>query len=60
MSEHGHSHDVSNLSGKKIFLVTLLNAMITIAEIVGGILSGSLALLSDAVHNFSDTVSIAL
>jgi cobalt-zinc-cadmium efflux system protein len=59
-SESGHTHDVSNLSGKKIFWVTLLNAMITIAEIVGGILSGSLALLSDAVHNFSDTVSIAL
>ena len=59
-AEDGHSHDVSNLSGKKIFWVTLLNALITIAEIVGGILSGSLALLSDAVHNLSDTVAIAL
>ncbi len=49
-----------NLSGKKIFWVTLLNATITVAEVVGGILSGSLALLSDAVHNFSDTVAIAL
>lgn len=56
----GHSHDVSNLSGKKIFWVTLLNATITITEIVGGILSGSLALLSDAIHNLSDTVAIAL
>ena len=56
----GHTHDVSNLSGKKIFWVTLLNAVITITEIVGGILSGSLALLSDAVHNLSDTVAIAL
>lgn len=59
-SENGHSHDVSNLSGKKIFWVTVLNATITIAEIIGGILSGSLALLSDAVHNLSDTVAIAL
>lgn len=56
----GHTHDVSNLSGKKIFWVTVLNATITIAEIVGGILSGSLALLSDAVHNLSDTIAIAL
>lgn len=56
----GNTHDVSNLSGKKILWVTLLNATITIAEIVGGILSGSLALLSDAVHNLSDTVAIAL
>lgn len=59
-SDDQHSHDVSNLSGKKIAWVTLLNATITIAEFVGGILSGSLALLSDAVHNLSDTVAIAL
>lgn len=56
----GHTHDVSNLSGKKIFWVTLLNAAITITEIVGGLLSGSLALLTDAVHNLSDTIAIAL
>lgn len=59
-AEAGHTHDVSTLSGKKIFWVTLLNATITVAEIVGGILSGSLALLSDAVHNLSDTIAIAL
>lgn len=60
MSKHHHAHGASNLSGKKIFWVMLLNATITIAEIVGGILSGSLALLSDAVHNLSDTIAIAL
>ena len=59
-SAAGHTHDASKLSGIKIFWVTLLNATITIAEIVGGILSGSLALLSDAVHNLSDTLAIAL
>lgn len=59
-SEHAHSHDISNLSGRKIFWVTVLNATITIAEVIGGILSGSLALLSDAVHNLSDTLAIAL
>lgn len=55
-----HHHDHASLSGRKIFWVTILNATITIAEIIGGILSGSLALLSDAVHNLSDTVAIAL
>lgn len=65
MSDHNHEktdhhHDHSGLSGRKIFWVTVLNATITIAEIIGGILSGSLALLSDAVHNLSDTVAIAL
>jgi len=55
-----HKHDVSDFSGRKIFWVTLLNAGITTAEILGGIFSGSLALLSDAVHNLSDTIAIAL
>lgn len=55
MSGHSHAY-----TGKKIFWVALLNAGITVAEVVGGILSGSLALLSDAVHNLSDTVAIVL
>ncbi|MGI6745769.1 MAG: cation diffusion facilitator family transporter [Acutalibacteraceae bacterium] len=57
---HSHAHDMSDLSGKKIFSVTVLNAVITLAEIIGGIVSGSLALLSDALHNLSDTAAIAL
>ena len=64
-SERGHGgsgqrHDSTTLSGRKIFWVVLLNALITVAEITGGIVSGSLALLSDAVHNLSDTAAIAL
>ena len=55
-----HVHDTSNLSGKKILRVTLLNALITVAELIGGLVSGSLALLSDSVHNLSDTAAIAL
>lgn len=38
-------------SSLRLFLVTLLNIIITIAEFIGGAISGSLALLSDAVHN---------
>lgn len=59
-NEHTHNHDTSNLSGKRIFFVTLFNAIITVTEIIGGLLSGSLALLSDALHNLSDTLAIAL
>jgi len=57
--QHHHHHDTSNLSGTKIFFVTLFNAIITTAEIIGGLISGSLSLLSDAVHNLSDTLAIA-
>jgi cobalt-zinc-cadmium efflux system protein len=59
--EHHHHHTHAHaLSGRKIFWVTVLNALITAAEFTGGFISGSLALLSDAVHNLSDTLAIAL
>lgn len=48
----------SNVSGKRFFGVTVLNIIITIAEFLGGIISGSLGLLSDAVHNLEDSLSI--
>lgn len=57
---HKHVHEVSDLSGKKIFWVTVLNAAITGTEFIGGIISGSLSLLSDSVHNLSDTLAIML
>ncbi|WP_457742767.1 cation diffusion facilitator family transporter [Thermococcus sp.] len=36
----------------------VLNVAITVAEVVGGVLSGSLALFSDSIHNLSDTISL--
>lgn len=55
----GNMHNEADISGKRIFWVTSLNALITITEIIGGLLSGSLALLSDAMHNLSDTAAVA-
>lgn len=57
MSQNHHRALSSNRS---LLLVTLLNVLITVAEIIGGILTNSLALLSDAVHNLSDTLAIFL
>ena len=45
---------------KKIGIAFLLNLLFSLAEMVGGILTGSIAILSDAIHDFGDTVSIAL
>lgn len=56
MSEH-HHHDVS---GKNLFITIILNIIITLSQIVGGIYSGSLALLSDAMHNFSDVLALLI
>ncbi len=36
----------------------VINFIITVVEVVGGIVSGSLSLLSDAIHNFSDGIAI--
>lgn len=52
---HIHKHEVK---GNNLVLSILLNLVITIAQIVGGIISGSLALISDALHNFSDVLSL--
>ncbi len=42
----------------KMVAGVILNFLITFVEIIGGILSGSLALLSDSIHNLSDAISI--
>ncbi len=55
---HHHHHTHTELHGKKLLIVTLLNFIITIVEIVGGLVSNSLSLLSDAVHNLGDTMAI--
>lgn len=43
---------------KNLFITMLLNFLITAVEIIGGIVSGSLSLLSDAIHNFTDGIAI--
>jgi len=58
-NNHGHTHHHVQ-SGKNLFITIILNIIITIAQITGGIFSGSLALLSDALHNFSDVMSLVI
>jgi cobalt-zinc-cadmium efflux system protein len=55
-----HTHDTKQVSLPKLVFTIFLNLIITAAQIIGGIISGSLALISDAIHNFSDTVSVIL
>ena len=43
---------------KKLFFSVFFNLSITLAELVGGLISGSLALLSDSLHNATDTISL--
>lgn len=55
-----HSHDHPTLTGKNLLFSIILNIVITVAQIIGGLVSGSLALISDAVHNFSDVISLII
>lgn len=52
----GHHHHPGN--GKILVITIILNLVITVAQIAGGLLSGSMALLSDAAHNFSDVLAL--
>ncbi len=54
---HNHKHQIK---GIKLVVVTIMNIVITVAEIVGGLVSGSLSLISDALHNFSDGVAVVI
>lgn len=55
-----HSHTETRTSDRRLVLTLGLNLLITVAELIGGILSASLALISDALHNFSDAASIGI
>lgn len=59
--DHSHSHvhiHKHEVEGRNLVYSIFLNLLITIAQVVGGIISGSLALISDALHNFSDVLSL--
>jgi len=56
---HNHSHN-HKISGGNLLFSIFLNIVITAAQIAGGLISGSLALLSDAIHNFSDVISLII
>ena len=61
MGHAGHSHNHSQTGNeRRVFWAMLLTGSFMIAEVIGGIVSGSLALLSDAGHMLSDFVSLAL
>lgn len=60
---HEHSHHRppgKDQTEGRLWISIGLNLMITVAEFVGGIISGSLALLSDALHNLNDTASLGI
>ena len=57
---HEHPHEERGESRRALTVVLVMTAGFTVAEVVGGLLTGSLALLADAGHMISDNLSLGL
>lgn len=58
--DHGHAHIDPKSGDRRVSVAIWANGLLTVAQIVGGILAGSLALIADALHNFSDMASLVI
>lgn len=58
--DHGHAHLDPASGDRRVAIAIWANALLTVAQVIGGLLSGSLALIADALHNFSDMASLAI
>ena len=59
-SHHHHHHIDPDAGDAKVAWAIAVNMILTLAQVIGGILSGSLALIADALHNFSDAISLII
>ena len=57
---HQHNHDIETMGDRRLIVAIAINMLLTLAQVVGGIVSGSLALIADALHNFSDAASLLI
>ena len=58
--EHHHHHNIETMGDRRLIVAIAINMLLTLAQVVGGIISGSLALIADALHNFSDAASLLI
>ncbi len=57
---HNHNHHSHENSSKNILIAFLLNLSFAMFELIGGSLIGSTAILSDAIHDLGDALSLGL
>ena len=60
LAGHSHTPQISGDNERRIFIAMLLTGTFMAAEIIGGLISGSLALIADAGHMATDTAALAL
>ena len=54
-----HKHDFAD-GDRKVVWAVLVNILLTVVQIIGGLISGSLALIADAIHNLSDAMALVI
>jgi cobalt-zinc-cadmium efflux system protein len=57
---HHHAHVSPEDGDKRVAAAVAVNLALTVAQVIGGVLAGSLALIADALHNFSDAISLII
>ena len=61
MGHHHHHHgDPSEMGERRLWWAVGANILLTLAQVIGGLISGSLSLIADALHNFSDAASLVI
>ncbi len=60
MQTHDHTHFHPAVKGSKLMWTFVINMTVTIIQVAGSVISGSMALLSDALHNLSDATTIII
>ena len=56
----GHAHGAPGASDRRILGTVALNGVLTVAQIVGGAMSGSVSLVADALHNLNDAMALVV
>lgn len=56
---HVHAHEMQAF-GKRLLLCMAINITIPVVQVIGGLAAGSMALISDAVHNFGDFLALVV
>lgn len=59
-TSQAHDHDIGEASDRRILGTVALNVVLTVAQIVGGVLAGSVALVADALHNLNDAMALVI
>ncbi len=55
-----HKHEIKKLGDGRLIVAVGVNVLLTVAQVIGGVISGSLSLVADALHNLSDAASLGI